>query len=288
MASTSSKKKRREKKLAKRKAAKKQKLEEMKEKDPEHYEQLKEEARRRRAEREAERAREEEAARLRIEAEKEKLKQAKKMREKLVIRTRIKISIAGRFLRAAVSTIWRAFWLVIGAIERAAAIPGSIAEHMGKIISKISALCATISKWADFWGDPRVKNAVRIVKKHSMIILKHIAPKDFSGHIHFGFKDPALTGQALGILMACSPAFKWKLRFDPEYTETALDGVLYEKGRIRLGTVGFHVLLVILRSDVRYAWRTYKALKAESGEEVYFFEYDEYEDIKEQEAKEAS
>ncbi len=256
------KEKRREKKI--------KQLDHIREKDPERFEQLREEARIRREEKEARRMEEE----RRKQAEKEAEQEAKKkenLKERVVRSTRKQLRLYEKIVRKLIDLHKKIFWKIIDAIRALAAMPSAIVEKTAKIVSKITSICDTIGEWTDFLSDLRTRKALRIIKKRALKILKHVRPKKLEGYVHFGFDDPFYTGEALAAASAFYPLYGGKIILNPDFSGEALDGELKASGRVRIGTVLYHGLLTILSPDVRYVWRTVKKLRAEktpdNGEE---------------------
>ena len=260
--------KRIEKKKEKAKTARKKKLNKLKDADPEEFARLREEARLRKEQRAAEiRKREEEERALR-EKEEEELKKAENAREKMVIHVRRQLRLIDRLIRTLVLVIHKIFWFVIDGIRSASMLPMTITVSIHKIVSKIVGICDTIAKWKYFVDDPRVRHAFRLIKKRGIKILKAVFPKKLSGEVSFGFEDASTTGEVLAFVSPFYPFYAGKIRLYPDFTQSVLDGELTSSGRIRLGSVGWQVLMLFLSSDVRYTYKTYKALRAESNEEI--------------------
>lgn len=80
-----------------------------------------------------------------------------------------------------------------------------------------------------------------MAKKDVFLYLKKfltiIKPKKLSGKVHFGFDDPALTGEVLGILSVFLFLYDPFLIVEPDFETPCVDGYLKGEGTIRLGSV---------------------------------------------------
>ena len=267
--------KRAEKQIAKLKAQKKKQLDTIKVKDPERYQQMKEEARLKKEARAQEKARlaAEEAARkeqekAEIAAQKEAIRAAKDREEKRRLRAIQRMGYALRAKRAIISTARRiaeiAAFLVssLGRILwRALMLPSSIVDAVFKMVSKIQEICATISGIVGFLTDIRTQRALRVIKKRVFRLLRHIKPRQLSGDLRFGFNDPAMTGEVMAGASALYPLHAGKLRLYPSFEEPVISGDVQAAGRIFLGYVLIQALFVIASRDVRFVWRTVRHKK---------------------------
>ena len=62
-------------------------------------------------------------------------------------------------------------------------------------------------------------------------------PRRVKGKLRFGFDDPYTTGQVLMYLAPFYGLYARKLELIPVFEEPVLDGELYLKGKVRIGTV---------------------------------------------------
>ena len=94
-------------------------------------------------------------------------------------------------------------------------------------------------------------------------ILKHIFPKKIDANVEFGTGDPCTTGQALGAIMAICPRIIKTTRIVPNFEAAMIEGDLYAKGRIRIGTVGMVIIKLIINHDFKYVLKDLNRLKEE-------------------------
>ena len=76
------------------------------------------------------------------------------------------------------------------------------------------------------------KDMIRYIKS----ILNAIKPKKLNGNIHFGFDDPATTGQVLGGLATILPLYNGKIDIRPDFEKQIIEGDVNGYGKFRLIT----------------------------------------------------
>jgi len=117
-------------------------------------------------------------------------------------------------------------------------------------------------KFSDIWSDIRIRNALSVVWEQFGFLCMVLKPKKITGRIHFGFADPALTGQFLGIL---SILYTWAfadytdtLHIVPEFYRQTLDLELKAVGKIRFFSL-FKVFWRLYRNkEVKYAYGKFR------------------------------
>lgn len=97
--------------------------------------------------------------------------------------------------------------------------------------------CVKIKEGRDIVIDERTKAAFFLCKAELLRLLKKILPKKLKGELHFGFEDPALTGEILGGISIFYPLFMDNVKIRPDFEETCLDGELYFKGRVQIASL---------------------------------------------------
>lgn len=103
----------------------------------------------------------------------------------------------------------------------------------------------------EFLKDEENKKTIRLVCHRAKAVIRHILPLKASGKVIFGFDDPYTTGQALA---AASIFYAWygqNIEIVPMFEETVLEGELNIKGRIRIGTLIWHCLMVYRNKNFR-------------------------------------
>lgn len=76
------------------------------------------------------------------------------------------------------------------------------------------------------------KDMIRYIKS----LLNAIKPKKLNGNIHFGFDDPATTGQVLGGLATFLPLYDGKIDIRPDFEKQIIEGIVDGYGKFRLIT----------------------------------------------------
>lgn len=130
------------------------------------------------------------------------------------------------------------FWQFLGRIKRM----GRDLQQMQKEIS-------------DVWQNVHVRNGISFAWEKLRQILRHIRPRRVEGRIHFGFPDPAVTGQILG---GCSMVYAFygdTIQIEPDFEQSAFDGELRIRGRFQLFTLLWMAWTLYRNREVRYAMK---------------------------------
>ena len=77
-----------------------------------------------------------------------------------------------------------------------------------------------------------------------------IKPKHLEGRIHFGMKDPASTGQVLGVIAMFLVWYDEFLQVEPDFENACFDGNLKGNGKIRLFPIVKLVIKIILNKNL--------------------------------------
>lgn len=94
---------------------------------------------------------------------------------------------------------------------------------------------------------------------------KHLKPRRIKGNILFGSDDPYVTGQIFTYFGMFYGLYGKNFDLQADFNENRLEGEISIKGRIRLGTLLFIVVKLVLSKDVRGILKSYNRLK-----ETYF------------------
>ena len=260
------KKKRAAGKKSRRKEKKKKEIQKIKEENPEHYEELRAEAKARREAREAAARKREEEAREREEraaAAAREAEQKKQHMRALALRAWRSMNKAYRISRAVFATISKVFNILIDGIVFLAGLPAKAADMIGRIAEKLADIVGRIVRWETFLTDPRVTSAAARLLGDVKRALGHLLPKDMSGEVAFGFSDPGTTGEVLAAVSAFYPKYGGRVRINPDFDgETKLMFDLSMSGRVYLFYILFLVIHVIIDKNIRYA---FSWLKQELG-----------------------
>ena len=80
------------------------------------------------------------------------------------------------------------------------------------------------------------REALLHAKKEVLYFLKKAAPKKVTGTVRFGFDDPALTGETLGILGMIYGKLPKDLSIQPDFEQEILQGDVRMKGSFQAVT----------------------------------------------------
>lgn len=105
---------------------------------------------------------------------------------------------------------------------------------------------ANIKEWRSFFALETTKAAFRFLLGKGKGLLHHILPRKIRGKLIFGFEDPALTGQVLGVAAIFYSFYQDKFLLTPVFDRQILEGEIKLSGRI----YGVYLLWT--------AWQIYK------------------------------
>ncbi len=136
----------------------------------------------------------------------------------------------------------------------------TFAQRKTEVVEKIKNIYNKITHYKEIINDPRIKNGVGYAKKKLFEILKHVLPKKLRLDADYGFEDPSTTGYITAVIGALYGKLGNMVKARPDFENEVLKGNADLSGRVRIGTVLFKALQVILKKDCRYV---YKLIKAE-------------------------
>ena len=227
------------------KEARKKKLKKLKEKDPETYRRLYEEAKERRR-LEKQKLKEEEEARKAEEAR----KRAEMKRKRVKAKKRLSLtaeSIEGSIRHAVLTALFclREFF------EDLFMLPGLIWHKLSQINAKIRNALTLAVHIAMLLMTPSTMRALRVVLIRLRKLLRHIFPKKCAGHVVFGFEDPFQTGLVLAGVESLYPLWCRNLAVAPDFTRQKLDAEIRLSGRMIISYVVYQALRVWFDKDFK-------------------------------------
>ncbi len=242
-----------------RKAEKKRRLRKLKDRDPEEYRRLKEEARKRKEARKEEEARAaaeceirrrmEEKARLET---KKKIRETEDRRERRNLRRKAAVSrvgsIVSRISRAAEKAVEKIVEIIAAAFDRIFRLP----EEIGSRIRSAADALRKAKDIASFAADRRTRDALARSLKAFFFLLRHYRPREISGKAVVGLGDPGLTGQLFGAACAFYPAYGRRFELIPDFEEAGFEGNVTFAGRIVIFWTVAQAVGLLLRGSVRY------------------------------------
>lgn len=98
----------------------------------------------------------------------------------------------------------------------------------------------------------------RLVKRQVFGIVKHVLPKEIQGKVRFGFEDPFKTGQILTYISPFYALYAKHLELTPVFEDEVMEGELWLKGRIRIGTILIKAVRLLFDKNIRKLIRKFR------------------------------
>lgn len=134
-----------------------------------------------------------------------------------------------------------------------------------KLEQKIQAGRRLKRKWESvkkFFRSKMFREALLHAKKEVLYFLKKSAPKKVTGTVRFGFDDPALTGETLGILGMIYGKLPKDLSIQPDFEQEILRGDVRMKGSFQAVTAAGIALRLFRDQNFRKTIRHFKHKEA--------------------------
>ena len=134
-----------------------------------------------------------------------------------------------------------------------------------KLEQKIQAGRRLKRKWESvkkFFRSKMFREALLHAKKEVLYFLKKAAPKKVTGTVRFGFNDPALTGETLGILGMIYGKLPKDLSIQPDFEREILRGDVRMKGSFQAVTAAGIALRLFRDQNLRKTIRHFKHKEA--------------------------
>lgn len=132
-------------------------------------------------------------------------------------------------------------------------------KGLRKISDKLKNLANTLEWWKCFLGNPRIQEALLLIKKETWSLIKHIFPTKTKGHIEFGSEDPSVTGLVLAFLGITMPLHRNCVEITPVYSgENILKGKVFLKGRIYGIMILISAIKIYFNKNVKYTISRWK------------------------------
>lgn len=134
-----------------------------------------------------------------------------------------------------------------------------------KLEQKIQAGRRLKRKWESvkkFFRSKMFREALLHAKKEVLYFLKKAAPKKVTGTVRFGFNDPALTGETLGILGMIYGKLPKDLSIQPDFEQEILQGDARMKGSFQAVTAAGIALRLFRDQNLRKTIRHFKHKEA--------------------------
>ena len=134
-----------------------------------------------------------------------------------------------------------------------------------KLEQKIQAGRRLKRKWESvkkFFRSKMFREALLHAKKEVLYFLKKAAPKKVTGTVRFGFNDPALTGETLGILGMLYGKLPKDLSIQPDFEQEILEVDVRMKGSFQAVTAAGIALRLFRDQNLRKTIRHFKHKEA--------------------------
>lgn len=92
-------------------------------------------------------------------------------------------------------------------------------------------------KAVEFLKKEENQKTFRLLKRQIKALLLHILPGKMRGKVKFGFDDPYTTGQVLMYISPFYGMYGKRFQIIPVFEEPVLEGEVWLRGRVRIGTV---------------------------------------------------
>lgn len=150
-------------------------------------------------------------------------------------------------LRALIEKIKNSFYRFL---EKIQAIRDSAADLKERIQNDL-----------DFWHDPHTQHSYLHIKKELRRLFKHYLPQKLNGRLRVGFQDPAVTGEAVGLLCMAQVFTGANLQIEADFERPVLEGKLYLKGHVRALHAVRSLLSLLADPHCRAAFRRLQKLR---------------------------
>ena len=110
------------------------------------------------------------------------------------------------------------------------------------------------------WKKEETQITFKRAKRRFLKILRSISPLKWEISGEFGFRDPSITGELMGVLGMIYPYTRKNIRLIPNFEEEIIDCQGYCKGKIRIITVLYQTLALILN---KYCFQFIKLIFSE-------------------------
>ena len=104
---------------------------------------------------------------------------------------------------------------------------------------------------SEFLNREENKRTLRLLRRQLGKLLHHLAPTRLSGELTLGMEDPYAMGQLVSAAAILYPVIQDRIRFTPIFGESVIDGELSLRGRIRVGTLLWLAVRILLDGNFR-------------------------------------
>lgn len=138
------------------------------------------------------------------------------------------------FVRRIKTAVWRTIQIVVKMIASVLRIPSKVMEGIEKLEAVLTKLRDKKKAFLGFYYEEQNHRWFVAFWQRLRKLFFRILPKTDKLYLHFGFDDPATTGQVLGGLSVLYPICGEKMELCPDFATTILEGEVKCHGQIRL------------------------------------------------------
>lgn len=117
-------------------------------------------------------------------------------------------------------------------IGRILGLPRRAAQAAGRLKKRLQRLKKSLKDWKQFLASEPFREGMKLLLGEARRVLGQLLPRKVKGNVTFGFDDPALTGQTLGLVSLFGPALTGEFRVVPVFEQEILRMDISAAGRI--------------------------------------------------------
>ncbi|MBS5130070.1 MAG: DUF2953 domain-containing protein [Lachnospiraceae bacterium] len=129
------------------------------------------------------------------------------------------------------------------------------------ICDKIEVFIERKDRLTEFLAQEEHRKAFSVGVSELRRVLIILKPKELHGKLRFGFSDPYLTGNTLALLGIIYPFLGDSLEIIPEFEECVLEGEVFAKGKLRVGTFVRTAIRLLRSRELRMTVRDIKKFR---------------------------
>lgn len=126
-----------------------------------------------------------------------------------------------------------------------------LTDKIKKICNKIKETFSLVKYYISLLNEEDTKQLFAHAFTRLRSILKSIRPRKIKGNLLIGTGSPDTTGYVMALYGILSPQLGQNLTVTPDFEEKVLEGNLYIKGRVTIGTLAYHGVRVLLDRRLR-------------------------------------
>ncbi len=128
-------------------------------------------------------------------------------------------------------------------IDKCVSAVRNLSYTIKNICDKIKQILLDISYYKELWESAETQEVVADLLEKTAFLWRRIRPRKWHMRLHFGFSDPATTGETLGAMCAFNPLYGEHIQLQPDFDEEIIEGDFYLSGHIQL----FFVVVIGLK-----------------------------------------